>query len=191
MSSKKTHDRQVLLNDIVNLGFPAAMKCSYCQTHSRNCIMSTRHTRCSECIRVGRSKCDGKPEFLDGYEALARQEEKLEEEEEEAMAKILRLRKQKKFLQRRRNDMMARGFKSLQELDEAEEKEREKEKEMEKKEMEEEAARPASLPTSSGSDSALDLGLDPTFFEAFPPDHEMWATLGFGGGTPEVPPSTG
>lgn len=174
MTSKETRRRKALIDTIELRGYDAKMYCSFCTVNGRRCIMSTSHSRCSECVRLGRSKCDGKPEFLDGWEALTKQEERLREEEEEAMAKILRLRKQQKFLQRRRNDMMARGLRSLQELDEAEEKEREKEEA--EKQKSEEAQKSAELAAaellSSGdpvdpsydpsSDPSLGLPVDPS-----------------------------
>lgn len=153
--------------------------------------MATSNSRCSECVRTGRPKCDGKPEFLDGWEALARQEEKLEQEEEEAMAKILRLRKQKKFIQRRRHDMMARGLRSLEELDTAEEKEKELEKEREEEARRKEPQRELLVTESSALDPGHS-GLDPSFdpFQVYPPDDPFWQDLGFGGGTPQASQGT-
>ncbi|CAG8983738.1 hypothetical protein HYALB_00014078, partial [Hymenoscyphus albidus] len=117
--------------------------------------------------------------------------QRLEDEADEALAKVLRANKQKKLLYARKQRMIAAGLNSLEELDAAEELER-KEKERERKEQrEKEAARLAALPIPTASDPFPDLVLDPAFLETLSGDPEMWATLGFGDGTPEVPPSTG
>jgi len=93
LARRKRSERKALLEHTENFGSDAAMRCSFCVSNDRRCIMTTSTSRCSECVRGGRPGCDGKPEFLDGWEALVKQEEKLKEEEEEAMAKILCLRK--------------------------------------------------------------------------------------------------
>jgi hypothetical protein len=98
MSSKESRRRKVLISTIEIQGCDADMFCTFCVENDRRCIIATSNSRYSECVRTSRSKCDSKPEFLDGWEALARQELRLEEEEEEAIARILRLRKQKKFI---------------------------------------------------------------------------------------------
>jgi hypothetical protein len=71
---------------------------TFCVENGRRYIIATLNSRCSEYVRTSRSKYDSKPEFLDGWEALARQELRLEEEEEEVIARILHLCKQKKFI---------------------------------------------------------------------------------------------
>jgi len=67
------------------------------------------------------------------WEALDRQQERLQAEEEEAMAKILRLRKQQAFLRDRKKAMIARGLQTLDELDKAEENERKERGEAERR----------------------------------------------------------
>ena len=179
MSSSKSINRKALSELIRTTGFLAAMFCTFCTENGRTCIMTSTTSRCSECVRTGRSKCDGKPEFLSGWDALAKQEEKLEQEEEEAMAKILRVRKQKKFIQRRRNDMMARGLRSLEELDAAEEKDKKDEEERQAREKQGALAGPTP-PTDSNT------GLDPSFdpYLVYPPGDPFWAPIHFGGETP-------
>jgi hypothetical protein len=94
------------------------------------------------------------------------------------MAKILRLRKQKKFLQRRRQDMMARGLRSLEELDATKQKEKEEKErvENERRQQHELLSTESFFPADHGP-----LDLDP----AFDPGPEFWATLDAGGGTPQ------
>jgi hypothetical protein len=138
---------------------------------------------------VGLSRCDGKPEFVDGWDALAKQAQRLEEEEEEAMAKILRLRKQKKFVLRRQNDMMARNIRTLEEYDALVEKEKKEEVERKRQEgVEVEVARLAALPTPE-NDPFFDPGQPsgPAFLDpSFDPGPAFWADLGIGGGTPRA-----
>jgi hypothetical protein len=112
--------------------------------------------------------------------SLDRQRRKLRDEEEEAMAKILRLRKQQRFLDDREQEMIRRGLSSLDELDEAEDKEK---KEKEEAERREQQAAPSSSDVSgdllgdpagySGAAFGVDLPLSPSF----------WDNLEFVGGT--------
>jgi len=81
----------------------------------------------------------------------------LQEEEEEAMAKILRLRKQQRLFRSQAKDMLRQGLKTMDELDEAEEKER---KEVEAKEP----APSTTNPSTYGVDSPnLFSSLSPSF----------------------------
>ncbi|CAG8982863.1 hypothetical protein HYALB_00014094 [Hymenoscyphus albidus] len=200
--NKKRSERQALGNYIDRHGDKMA-PCTRCEKfldlagRPRRCvaIQGDQYSRCSACARQGKS-CDyrerNRMPSLSDWASIEKQKAHLDSQEEEAMAKILRLRQQKRLLLEREKKMIAAGLNSLDELDAAEELEKkEKEKEEEKERIEEEAARLAALPTPFGSDPALDLGLDPASFEAFPPGSEMWATLGYDGGTPEVPSSTG
>ncbi len=98
--------------------------------------MAENSSRCSECVRVGRP-CDGvlvggsldrTHAALDRVEAqvdeaedqLARAQQKaLEAHQEaaEALARLNRLRQQKRFLRDRGNELFARGMEGLDELD--------------------------------------------------------------------------
>lgn len=104
------------------------------------------------------------------WESIARQKAKLEDQEEEAMAKILRLRKQRKFLLRREAEMTKRGLKFLDELDAAEENE--------KKNAEEKAVA-AQIVQSEGDLLATDnrgLAIADDLFTAVSPS--FWMELG-------------
>lgn len=104
---------------------------------------------------------------LGDWESIARQKANLEEQEEEAMAKILRLRKQRKLLVRREAEMSRRGLKFLDELDAAENKERVEE---EKREAERQQ-----LTATSAAFGDFLLPEDPA--------DPFWATLGSAGET--------
>ena len=155
-------------------------RCSLCVKEQRKCVLAKeRSGRCSECVRA---KCSCDAEFplgdawerevpsMGDWESIARQKARLEEQEEEAMAKILRLRKQRRLLTAREAEMASRGLKFLDELDAVEERE--------KREAEERES--ASAPVVSTS-SVLD------FAELDSP--EFWANLGVAGGTPQEVPS--
>ncbi|CAG8974050.1 hypothetical protein HYALB_00014082, partial [Hymenoscyphus albidus] len=131
---KKKKERFRLANSI-DATQQEIMPCTRCASQGRRCIMdTTQSNRCAECVRT-KMKCDGSNDSWDRHvpsekewESLDAQEERLRDEEEEAMAKILRLRKQQKFIQERRKEMARRGLKFIDELDAVEELERAKER---------------------------------------------------------------
>jgi hypothetical protein len=175
-------------NRIERLG-QKMVACSRCERAGRsdNCIgmpSGLPNRRCAECSRQGKT-CDfvsrnRMPELSD-WDSIDRQREQLREEEEkaiaasqEAMAKILRLRKQQRFLDEREKKMIQSGLNSLDELDKLEERER-----LEKEQVEQ-ADRAPQLSSSR---------VDPSIFE-LPPmsDSELAAWLeaegSFGGISP-------
>ncbi len=97
---------------------PAQTACGACSRSRRTCLVSSSSSskRCSECVRQGRSHCDAvvptMPSIAE-WESIEKQKRKLEAEEEEAMAKILRLRAQKKLLVDREERMIDRGLRAL------------------------------------------------------------------------------
>ncbi len=188
--ARKDRERLRLACAIESLG-DSMDPCSLCIRQKRKCVVDARRSsKCSECIRSGVS-CDVRiplaaawdrevPRESD-WESIAKQKTHLEEQEEEAMAKILRLRKQKRFLEQRELEMSRRGLRYLEELDAAEEQER-LNKETAEKLSEQTAPEPSSsaFPTSdsffpaSGSTPFDPSVLDPT----------LWADLGFVDETP-------
>ena len=132
--------------------------CSRCEKKELKCIVSDDSKRCNECVRTN-ARCDaGGPSAVE-WEKLEREERRLQEEEEEAMAKILRLRKQQRLFRSRAKDMLRRGLKTMDELDEAEEKER---KEAEAKEPAPSTTNPSAHDATS---SDLFSALSPSFWE--------------------------
>ena len=120
--------------------------------------------------------------FMKDWESIEKQEEKLREQEEEAMAKILRLRKQQAFLRQRKTEMSKRGLKYLDELDAAEEKERlEKEKQ--------EQVQLAAVTSVTSGEGVLPSDLAAAL-ATYDPSDPFWATLDFGGGTPQASQGT-
>lgn len=114
------------------------MPCSLCAKTGKNCIVSNNSgsTRCAECARVGK-KCDVEMPAIGDWEALERAEQKLDLEEQQARdetaqlaqamaasaGRMDRLARQRKFLKRRGAEMLRRGLKSMDELEEAEARE--------------------------------------------------------------------
>jgi hypothetical protein len=129
MTSRKLKERHDLADRIVRYGI-IMVSCSNCVRRNQTCISSPDSQRCAACVRRG-AKCDQNGPSLSDWKAVDKEEERLEREEEETaqriaegVAKLARLRRQKKFLKRRAGEMLRRGLKSLDELDAAEASER-------------------------------------------------------------------
>jgi hypothetical protein len=185
--SRKLKERVDLANRIERGGFEMS-PCSFCQRTGRRCVVSSPDaSRCAECVRQGRGSCNFQDDSPSTNEwiSLDRQRERLRSEEEEAMAKILRLRKQQRFLDNREKEMLRRGLRSLDELDAAEEEERlEKErKEKEKMERREQEAQAATSAASAGASSDPLAGYSGVVFDgdfsSLP--ESFWNELGVGG----------
>jgi len=163
--------------------------CSLCVRQKRKCTVDVRQSsKCSECIR-SHVPCDVKIPFSELWErevpnkndwsSIRRQREELDLEEEEAMSKILRLRKQKRFLAERELEMARRGLKYIEELDalEWEEKVAKEEAERQKQTEESEAAGSTATPTSEPLAFSLPDGV------ASDPNHPFWVDLGVAEGS--------
>lgn len=112
------------------------MPCTPCFRRKTPCRMAENSSRCAECVRVGRP-CDGvlvgsslerthaalekvEVQVDEAEDQLARAQQKALEahrEASEALARLTRLRQQKRFLRDRGNDLFARGMEGLDELD--------------------------------------------------------------------------
>ena len=117
--------------------------CSFCEPLSLPCKMAEGVSRCSECVRRGRS-CDGSGVTVTAAQTLIREKRRLEREEDEAegellrtqqqfdaelsrlqqqlnerVARLARLRRQRKAVISRGQEMIRRGLRSLDELEEA------------------------------------------------------------------------
>ena len=112
----------------------------------------------------------------------------LEAEEEEALAKVLRLRKQKRLLQKRAHDFIAREYKEIAELEELERREVEERERLEKervaseqKDREAESARAANeVPQSAVTVDNRVLAAtseDPTLTQLLNDPSFSWADL--------------
>jgi len=96
MSSSKSRDRFRLVAEIEKFGFPASFACDHCLRYNRLCIvmMSGRHSRCSECVRLGRKCSNMSWESLD--KTRDEFQKKVDDDEAllaEVMARLLRNKK--------------------------------------------------------------------------------------------------
>ena len=185
-SARKARERADLVCRILKNGFEMNA-CSNCARRNRTCFSSPGDSnKCAECVRR-KLKCDQHGPNHEDWVKLEREEERLEREEEETLAKLLRLRKQKKFLRTRGKEMLRRGLKTLDELDEMEEKEK---KEKEEAELHEQQAQA----TTASNSAPDDLSGDPAGFSgvAFgvevPLSPSFWESLDSAGETAAVGP---
>lgn len=125
-TARKLQERNDLVRRIIKNGYEIQEmdSCSNCVRRNVTCVSSPNDSRkCAECV-WRRLKCDCMgPEHPD-WVKLEKEEERLDREEEETLAKLIRLRKQKRLIRTRGKDMLRRGLKTLDELDAAEEAER-------------------------------------------------------------------
>lgn len=150
MSSKASIRKNALTRRIEDEGFQSVIPCERCVRLKRVCIRADCSDRCSDCVRAGGGvKCVmPTPTFTDAeWRRLVKSQNQIEEEEEAILAKLLRLRKQKRLLQKRAGDFIARDFKEVAELEDLERREVEERERLEKervaKEREAESARAA------------------------------------------------
>lgn len=112
--------------------------CTYCEKAGKTCVVASAESlRCSECVR-SKKKCDVEGIPVGDWNAVEREEFRLDTAEmlaedtlrkaqsqmNEALNRLSRLRKQKQFLRKRAADMLRRGLKTMDELDEVEEREK-------------------------------------------------------------------
>jgi hypothetical protein len=177
--------------------------CTACEKKGFRCVkLSEGASRCAECIRRGLSRCDAGGPVPSDWVSLDRAKETLEREEEEAqeeherlvasgLAKIRRIRAQRRFLRDREREMLRRGLASLDELDEVEEKEKKDREEAEQREREAQVAAPSSADASGDpfpdpfeGYSGVALGAD------FHPSPSFWDVSEFVGGTASKDPGS-
>jgi hypothetical protein len=134
--AQKRKESEALASCIKRTGFEMFL-CSGCEKRNLKCIVSDKENsgRCSECV-LRKAKCDAKGIPVSEWRALELETDRLERESEAAMRAVCeniacleRLEKQKRFLKSKGKDMVCRGLKTLDELEEVEEKERQMEAE--------------------------------------------------------------
>ncbi|KAJ5129195.1 uncharacterized protein N7515_004266 [Penicillium bovifimosum] len=135
MSSSLSVGHRKLHQLIEDEGFESVTPCRRCVSLNKTCIRSDRSLRCNNCVRGGgKIKCE-MPEstFSDAeWRRLIKFQNSLESEEEELLAKVLRLRKQRRLLQKRAGDFIARKYEEISELEELERREAEERERLEK-----------------------------------------------------------
>ena len=179
--SRSTLNRRRLSQKIKDKGNIMA-PCSRCEKNGLQCRTLPESKRCGECVRSGSTKCDVAGLSPSDWDVLSREEARLEAEEEaaalaeqEAFRRRMEIRKKQKTLRDRGSEMLRRGVRSLDELDELLQKERvEKEKE----------AASVSVAVPSDDSFAFDSSsLDPSILASMD-SPSFWANPGIAGGTP-------
>jgi hypothetical protein len=103
--------------------------CSSCEARGlRDCQVSEKDSsRCSECVRLKRAKCDVLGPSPADLAKMGSQLSALEEELDSALAKVERLRRQKKMWFEKMMRAVRRGITSVEELERVEKEEADRE----------------------------------------------------------------
>ncbi|KAI7908498.1 hypothetical protein M0657_012265 [Pyricularia oryzae] len=143
--------------------------CSACESQGiAKCAVSPRDSsRCVECVRLGRSRCDVMGVSREQLHRIAAQHSKLESELEAAEEKVLRLRRQKKMWFEKMTRAVRRGIDNLEELDRVEREEAEQEERRRSAEVLPEVSLELLLPDSNFVwDSTFPMGpLNPSLLD--------------------------
>ena len=125
----KIKESIVLTNRILSNRIQMA-PCANCQKKGLMCVVTKESKRCADCARHG-MQCDTLGPSTDDWNSLQCEEKRLErkmatavQQAQVALARQLRLMKQQKLVKTRASEMLRRGLKTLDQLDEVEEKER-------------------------------------------------------------------
>ncbi|KAM0145838.1 hypothetical protein ACHAPG_011436 [Botrytis cinerea] len=155
----KRKERLHLARLVESRGFEMFSYSLYKHQGRKYIVSSSDSLRCVECIHQGQ-KCDIRGPVESDWDNLDHQKARLDKEEEhaisvsqEAMAKILRLRKQKRFLLKHESEMLHRNLQTLDKLVKAEKKERLEKEKIEKERVKEETANIDTAPTPIDSSS--------------------------------------
>ena len=181
--AKKTEQKDALLAAILSHSVTMP-SCSYCEGRGlESCEVSPQDSsRCAECVRLGRSRCDVQGVAPEELRRIAAQHQKLEDELQAAEEKVLRLRKQKRMWYEKMMRAVRRGIDSVEELDRIE---REEAAEEERRRATEVVPTSSDIPTSS--DDFMN-GWDGTFPEV-DLDPSVLAQFGFADGRISTLPS--
>jgi hypothetical protein len=108
--------RRVLRSErIASSGFITMRPCDFCTSRGVLCIVSDESEHCAQCLRSNR-QCELAPPYRE-LERLDKVEERLMKEIAEADAKSLRLRKQRRLVQKKRQALSAREDQNIRELE--------------------------------------------------------------------------
>lgn len=98
--------------------------CSYCERNRRKCVASDNDSaQCSECVRQG-GCCDIEALAANDFLSVLLGQELLALLRKETLTKLLRLDKQQKLNSKMAHELIRCSLKTIDELEEAEEKER-------------------------------------------------------------------
>jgi hypothetical protein len=134
--AKKRKESEALASRIKRSGFEM-FPCSNCERENKRCLVSDRENsgRYSEYV-LQKASCNVEGILVSEWQSLKVEEERLQHESEAAMRAVCknmsclkRFKKQKKFLKSKGKDMVRRSLKTLDKLEEVEEKEKQMEEE--------------------------------------------------------------
>lgn len=154
--AKSSVRKNQLVERISEEGYHSVVPCDRCVRLKRVCVRADCSDRCGDCVKGGGGvKCEmSNPTFTDAeWRRLVKSQNSLEEEEEAILAKLLRLRKQKRLLQKRAGDFIARDYKEIAELEELERREAEERDRLEKERVESEQKECEAGPSRAASES--------------------------------------
>jgi hypothetical protein len=163
--NKKLRKRKALASRIERTGFEM-FPCSSCDKNNTKCVVLDKENsgRYSKCV-LRRAKCDVEGILVGEWRLLKLETNRLERKRQAALAaleaahrsalesasRIRRLEKQQSFLKSKGKDMVCRGLKTMDKLDEAEDKERQ---------IGLRQAATATMPSNSPTPCALVLGVE-------------------------------
>ena len=145
MSSRTTLARHKQADRLELTSAESMVRCSYCARRNLGCRLSSLHSKCTNCVRYGRSRCEPEEVPLPDYSKIDAEMERLEQEEENLEAKLRveeeiaeaallrarhirekqeRLRRSRKLLRRKEKKMFEQGMESIEELERLEALER-------------------------------------------------------------------
>jgi hypothetical protein len=104
--------RNLFADSILQFGFIVMRPCSYCVSRDYLCVMSDKSEHCEQCVRKHRH-CELAPPADGVVERLTVQSLRLQEEALAAEAKAIRLRKQRRIVQKKLRDL---GDKEMQNI---------------------------------------------------------------------------
>lgn len=133
-SCKKSsrEQRDLRLKKILELGSEWFLPCERCSRLDRPCIRVDDSSKCRGCVKANNVPCVGMSNpseknwdrLLDAHEKIDKREDAVHEEIFRLQREVVRLKKQKKLLHRRARDFLKKDVKTVEELEELEEKER-------------------------------------------------------------------
>jgi hypothetical protein len=134
--AKKRKESEALVSCIKHTSFEMFL-CSRCEKRNTKCVVLNKENsgRYSKCV-LCKDRCNVKGVLVGKWRFLKREEACLEFEKERALqliakntSHVLCLKRQQKFLKLKGKDMVRRSLKTLDKLEEAEEKEKQMERE--------------------------------------------------------------
>ena len=124
MSSKERSRRDRAFHRSLEVGIEMA-PCTRCTKQQLTCLLAKGYSRCAACIKAARPcDCTGVPlsawkSVDNALEKLNKEEKQAEKDMEAAYARLLRIRKLKRFQENREQELLERDALTLDELDAA------------------------------------------------------------------------